>query len=63
MHCFAFWELNLVCYFSKVCPVPTLLRCRDEGWRSRRASHQVQEGGEGVCERARRSNILVSKKE
>ena len=28
-----------MCYFLKVCPVPMLLRCRDEGWRSRRASH------------------------
>ena len=47
-----------MCCFSKVCPVPTLLRRRDEGWRLRRASQYVEEGGEGVCERARRSNIL-----
>ena len=30
-----------MCFFLKVCPFPTLLRCRDEEWRSRRASHVV----------------------
>jgi len=41
-----------VCYFLKVCPFPTLLRCRDEEWRSSKCKKEekefVSEQEEGV---------------